>query len=136
MEVCYLRAEDIDWKRGRVKVRGKGSKERWVSPGPTALRDIRAYLGEQRTGVVFGLRSGHNLYQIVCRMGQRAGVVNPYVHRFRITFAVRFLREYGDLAALRRILGHEHLSTTEHYAAFGIGEDALAMQARLDLAAG
>lgn len=135
MEVCQLQAEHIDWKRECVKIRGKGAKERWVSPGAAAMADLRTYLGDQGSGLAFGLRSGHNLYQIIRRIGKRAGVVNANVHRFRVTFAVQFRQHYGDLAALQCILGHERLSTTERYASYGVAEDALRMQRGLDLAA-
>jgi len=42
-EVCALRAEDIDWADGQVRVRGKGQKERLVPIGTLALEAIRAY---------------------------------------------------------------------------------------------
>lgn len=137
-ELLGVRTEDVDWQRGRVLVRrGKGGKQRWVSPGRTALEALREYVGGRHGQIWLSHRgkplTGDELYKIVRQLGEEAGVVHVHPHRFRGTFAVQFLREYGNLLALKELLGHASLKMTEHYARWGMAENALGMQERLDL---
>jgi len=46
---------------------------------------------------------------LIFRIGQRAGVPDAGVHRFRHTFAINFLRNGGNLLALQDLLGHERM---------------------------
>ena len=133
-EILAVKAEDIDWARGRILIRrAKGGRERWVAPGNTALDALSRYLNG-RHGQVFSM-SGDVAYKLVRRIAVRASVVGADCHRFRVTFATSFYRRYGNLVALKEILGHASLKTTEHYAAYAIAESFLTMQADLDLAA-
>jgi len=131
-ELVSMRAEDIDWARGRILLRGKGGKERWTAPGSPAMQALAQHLG-QREGVVWQL-SGQQVYTLFRRMGKEASVVGAYPHRLRVSFAVSFLHRYGDLAALRELLGHQSLRMAEHYAQWGMTERALMMQAQLNMA--
>ena len=134
-ELIRINATHFDWDRGRILINGKGSKQRWVAPGQTALKVLSEYVrmtpGADKKLWPF---SGHQLYKLLRDVGKEASVVNVYPHRFRITFAVSFLRRYGNLMALKQILGHENLRTTELYAGYGISEGALEMQSQFDLA--
>jgi site-specific recombinase XerD len=78
--------------------------------------------------------NGQRFYKIIGGIARRAGVVGAHPHRFRVHFAVTFLNTYGNIAALKEVLGHSDLKTTEHYATFGITDTALALQGELDLA--
>ena len=132
-EVIGMHTDDVDWERGRILIRhAKGSKERWVAPGRTAMNALRGYL-LGRTGQVWSIR-GDTLYKWVRELGIEASVVRAHPHRFRVTFAHSFLKRKGNLPALSEILGHSSLRVTETYATWGIAEDALEMQADLDLA--
>lgn len=56
------------------------------------------------------------LRRMIVNAGQRAGVENAGVHRFRHTFAINFLRNGGNLLALQDLLGHEQMETVKLYA--------------------
>ena len=133
-EIMKLTTDDIDWERGRVLIHGKGSKQRWVAPGATALQALAEYLSATRKEGQIWPFSGHMMYKLLREIAKKGSVVNAYPHRFRGTFAYTFLKHYGNLPALKEILGHENLQTTEVYATWGIAEGALAMQSQLDLA--
>jgi len=47
---------------------------------------------------------------------------------------VNFHKRYGNLMALKAILGHENLETTEVYAGYGMEEEALNIQSGFDMA--
>lgn len=133
-ELLAIKTDDIDWAQGRILIRrGKGGKERWVAPGTAAMEALSCYTNGRR-GRVFSM-SGDQAYKMVRKIARRASVVGAGCHRFRVTFAVSFYRRYKNLVALKEILGHSSLKTTEHYAAYAIAESFLAMQAELDLAA-
>ncbi len=136
-EIVRIDTEDVDWPRQRILIHGKGAKQRWVAPGATAMASMREYL-EGRAGPAWlsahGNRMPDNLlYKVVRRLGSRAGVVKAHPHRFRVTFAVRFLVRFGNIEALKEVLGHEDVKTTELYATYGYAAHALKMQDRLDL---
>ena len=131
-EIVLMDTDDIDWSRGRILVHGKGGKDRWVAPGRTAMEALQRYLAGRR-GRVWNL-SGHALYKMINALGTEASVVHTHPHRFRTTFGNGFMARQHDLPALKEILGHSDIHTTETYATWGIAEDALEMQANLDLA--
>ena len=131
-ELIKMHTEDVDWARGRILIHGKGSKERWVAPGAAAMDSLRRYL-DGRQGDIWHV-SGHTLYKWVRELGIESSVVHAHPHRFRVSFAYYFLQQVRNLPALKEIMGHENIKTTETYATWGIEEDALEMQSQLDLA--
>lgn len=131
---------------GLMLVHGKGAKQRWLVLGKTAYAAIARYLNG-REGRVWladarqtparyrGMpMATHGVYELIRRIGERAGISDRHPHRFRTTFANRFLESGGDGGALQILLGHSSLAQTMEYAAYGAAERALAQQARLSLA--
>lgn len=120
-EACGLDAGDVDFGEGWVLVRGgKGGKDRWVPMGNGTAGELRSYLGE-RTGLVFMGKGGKRLARfglrsVLARLKERAGLqCRVYAHKFRHTFARRYLEAGGDLQSLSEILGHADITTTSRY---------------------
>jgi len=126
-ELCGLSIKDVDLKARHILVMGKGSKERQIpfseSTGKLVWRYLALRKAENVGAVLFpSSRSGHplparELYHIIARIGDRAGIPDVHPHRFRHTFAIQFLRNHGDVYTLQRILGHTTLDMVKRYLA-------------------
>jgi integrase/recombinase XerD len=124
-ELCHLCLRDVDLKNQRIKVMGKGSKERLLALDPRTVQAVWRYLASrddpQRPDTyLFVTHSAlpvdrNNLRRTLQRIGQRAGVSNVTVHRFRHTFAVEFLRNGGHMQALKIALGHSTFEMVDRY---------------------
>lgn len=122
-ELCTLTVANCDLKGDKIKVRGKGDKERVVPVGngaKKALLNWTNYWRPKGSEYVFTNVDGDpltygGLQQIIRRVAQRSGVTRLHAHLFRHSFAVRFLVAGGDLATLKLFLGHEELTTTMMY---------------------
>ena len=122
-ECCGLDLDDVDRRRGAVRVMGKGGKERVVPVGDTALGALDAWLsvrGEGRGALFTNLRGGRlgtrSVQRIVKRRARAAGIdrrVTP--HTLRHTFATHMLGEGADLRLIQELLGHSRLTTTQRY---------------------
>lgn len=128
-EVIDLELSDIDLQEGVLRARGKGSKERIVPVGRTALRAVGDYLRTGRPDLVRG--RGHSrlfvnfrgtvltrqgLHKIVERHAVSAGLrgrMSP--HTLRHTFATHLLAGGCDLRSLQEMLGHADVATTQVY---------------------
>ena len=124
-EFVSLNVGDVD-KDGVVRVRGKGQKDRYVVLGAQARKAVLRYLvgrGEVHPDDPLwvsntGKRLAYDgLYQVLKRLGKRAGVWPVGPHRFRRTFAVWALRGSMDVHHLRAILGHADLQMAQRYLA-------------------
>jgi len=129
-ELTTLRQADLYAEEGMVKVFGKGSKERLVPIGPSAVRWIGRYRAECRIllqrrmatqDVLFLNARGGPLtrvaiWQIVQRYAKQAGITqNVHPHTFRHSFATHLLEGGADLRAVQEMLGHADISTTQVY---------------------
>lgn len=127
-ELVSLNVSGIDFTHGVVKVRGKGRKERIVPVGRAAVEALQSYLGarDDRSGVQGGgplitLQNGKRIYPVAV-----ARIVRKYIarvseiekkspHVIRHSFATHLLNRGADLKAVKELLGHESLSTTQVY---------------------
>lgn len=128
-ELTSLRLRDLAIEEGFASVFGKGSKERLVPVGKSAIRALYVYLRELRPslergagkGIVFlngrgGPLSRMGVWKILRKHVERAGIqkrVTP--HTLRHSFATHLLEGGADLAAVQEMLGHADISTTQIY---------------------
>ena len=122
-ECCGLDLDDVDRRRGAVRVMGKGGKERVVPAGDAALGALDAWLsvrGEDSGALFTNLRGGRlgtrSVHRIVKWRSRAAGIdrrVTP--HTLRHTFATHMLGEGADLRLIQELLGHSRLTTTQRY---------------------
>jgi integrase/recombinase XerD len=128
-EAIDLEVHDVDLRHGVLRARGKGSKERLVPVGRSAITAVRTYLQRGRPELV-GLReerrlfvnrrgSGltrQGLYKIVQRHARAVGLADKMSpHTLRHTFATHLLAGGCDLRALQEMLGHADIATTQIY---------------------
>jgi len=131
-ELVGLTLDRLDLGARRVRVVGKGDKERLVPFGAPCVRALEAYLAVRgrlrhpRTGVrhpdaVFLGRHGTRLTArqvqgLVRRWGTvGAGRPDLHPHALRHTCATHLLDAGADLRGIQELLGHASLSTTQRY---------------------
>jgi len=124
-ELCSITLNDLDISKGTLKVKGKGSKVRIVPVGDKSKIVFKEYLNsypaENQNSELFRTSNGRKLYpRYVYR------IVNKYLsmvtdikkkspHILRHSSATHMLDNGADLRAVKEILGHENLSTTQIY---------------------
>ncbi|CAO81518.1 site-specific tyrosine recombinase/integron integrase [Candidatus Cloacimonas acidaminovorans] len=127
-ELAGIRLQDIDLKRGLVRVTGKGNKQRIVPLGSYAIEAINNYLKvrpqfmrENSPDLLFLTKSGKafdtkQLDIILKRYFELVAKAKGYSpHSLRHSFATHLLSRGADLRAIQELLGHSLLSTTETY---------------------
>jgi site-specific recombinase XerD len=129
-EAAALRIEDLEIRerQGKVRICGKGNKERYVPLNTTARRALQTYLDEREetgtqdpvflsdTGAPLSVRS---IQSLISELARRARITRIAVsaHTLRHTFALGYLKQNpGKLIELATLLGHESLDTTAIYA--------------------
>lgn len=128
-EGCCVQTEDIDGRRGLLRVRaGKTHKERAVALTPPLLEALRAYWRIVRPASpwLFASRRGTQLSAEVARTAlARATIaaglprrVTPHV--LRHSFATHSLEAGIDLRVIQVVLGHESIRTTARYASVSL----------------
>jgi len=121
-EVVTLKLANVDWEAATLGVSGK-TGGRTVPMDRMTARALRRYVTHGRRGThacVF-LFAGKpiastSLTHLLHRLSKRAGLtrrISP--HLLRHTLATAYLRNGGDVASLRMILGHTTISTTALY---------------------
>ena len=129
-EAITLKQSNVNKDEGIVRVFGKGSKERLVPIGKSALKWIAKYLNEVRGNlskqgsgqdVLFLNARGRPMsrmavWNIVRTYTTKSGIkkeVHP--HTFRHSFATHLLEGGADLRAVQEMLGHADIATTQIY---------------------
>lgn len=129
-ELINLKISDLFLNEEMIRVFGKGSKERFVPIGSSAIKWIEEYLKNSRPLLEKRAKSQHVLFlssrgtklsrmgvwKIVDKYAKLAGIrkeVHP--HTFRHSFATHLLEGGADLRAVQEMLGHVDISTTQIY---------------------
>jgi integrase/recombinase XerC len=138
-ELAGIDLDDVDLGSRRVRVLGKGGKERIVPFNQSTTRAIREYLKDRHELMRGGRpldrgrprRRGHDPMFVNYRGGRLTvrsvdRLVRRYVaatsartgispHALRHSFATHLLQRGADLRAIQELLGHAQLSTTQRY---------------------
>jgi tyrosine recombinase XerC len=128
-ELCGLDLADVNLRDARLRVTGKGRKERLLPMTDEARRRLTSYVQEARpqllrddapaVDAIFlnsrGTRIGpRSVRGIVTRYSAEIGTaIGP--HALRHTFATHLLDGGADLRIVQELLGHENLATTQIY---------------------
>ena len=118
-ELCQIKIQDI--VGNIVKVRGKGRKERLAFIDPSAMEAIKRYLITRNDPCPYLFytkkKSGMSVSTAMDRIKKlsRECGIPATCHVFRHTFATDMIREGCGAFHLQKMLGHEHISTTQMY---------------------
>lgn len=130
-ELVNVPVKNVDMKMQYVIVMGKGSKERMLPLGRTALHYLEHYLSVVRPQLLHGKPNAaaelfvtgwggpmtrERFYEIIVAYGKSAGIskrVTP--HMLRHSFATHLLNNGTDLRIVQELLGHADISTTQIY---------------------
>ena len=131
---CGIRRSELvglnlsDVYEDRIRVTGKGNKERIVYFGSACKAAIDAYLPERNKKVLsdnralFGSRDNNRIsvtavHRLVKKHMLAAGLdPSQYsAHKLRHTAATLMVSNGVDIKTVQEVLGHEHLNTTEIY---------------------
>ena len=123
-ELLNLKIIDMDINRCVVKVLGKGSKERLIPFGESALEALNSYFSVRKNSTskeVFLSNRGSKLSRVAFWKRikiylSRANLkesISP--HTLRHAFATHLLNRGADLRSVQLLLGHSDLSTTQIY---------------------
>ncbi len=129
-ELCGLRQRDVIVESSILRVFGKGSKERIVPIGESALEWIRRYREEVRPSFLKNKSTDDILYlnqrgsqlsrmsiwNIVHKAATEAKITaDVHPHTLRHSFATHLIEGGADLRAVQEMLGHADISTTQIY---------------------
>lgn len=127
-ELVNLKIRDIDFYNKKIRVLGKGNKERIVLFGNRCehlleryIKESRAVLNKKKVEYLFLNNLGQNISvrsieNIIDKIEKEACLkfsISPHV--FRHTFATHLLDNGADLNSVKELLGHENLNTTAIY---------------------
>ena len=126
-ELIGLDDGDVDFAASVIKVTGKRNKQRLIPFGEELRAEMEAYVKQRdesvpaQTGAFFVRKTGERLYPNVVRkivmrnLSKVVTVKKRSPHVLRHTFATSMLNHEAELGAIKELLGHESLATTEIY---------------------
>lgn len=128
-EVRRLRLADVDFGQCRLRVMGKGSKERVVPAERSFFSELAAYLQSERPAgcsaqecfvVLHGPTRGQAMSEDAVRKifrfhRERSGALRVRPHRLRHTYASDLVTAGLDPLVLQALMGHASLEATTRY---------------------
>ena len=127
-ELVNLKCDDVSFEQRTLKVLGKRNKERIIPLLPSVVESINAYLEERNIlenvkdpGYLLLSKKGVKIYETLVYR-----IINSYFslasekvkkspHILRHSFATHLLNEGADLNAVKELLGHSSLASTQVY---------------------
>ena len=131
-ELIELTLDNIDIKNHTIRVTGKGRKERIIPIGLLAVKAIEEYLAKRASyfseketvydnKVIFNSKNGKKLYPALLNritdkyISKVSEIKKKSPHVLRHSFATHLLNRGADIRAVKDLLGHASLSTTQIY---------------------
>ena len=130
-ELVSVPLQNVDLKMQYVIVMGKGSKERMLPLGRTALKYLERYISVVRPQLLHGKpeevqelfvtswggpMTRQRVNELIEAYAKSAGIMQRVTpHMLRHTFATHLLNNGTDLRVVQELLGHADISTTQIY---------------------
>lgn len=131
-EALSVDVDDIEWGERRIRILGKGNKERYVFLSKNAVEEIRnvylpqreAFLREKgklgEKAFLLGDRGGRlpfsSAHIIFDEEKEKLGWQKDFTpHTLRHSFATHLMDKGADIRLVQELLGHESISTTQIY---------------------
>lgn len=125
-ELINIKQSDFDAHGKTIRVFGKGSKDRIIPLGNSALNAVRAYSKfkmeqeNSQENFLFLTDKGKKIYpsfvqRLIKKYLAKLNNTHTTPHTLRHSYATHMLDNGADLRAIKDLLGHENLSTTQIY---------------------
>ena len=126
-ELMNLCDSDVDFMSGQLKVTGKRNKQRLIPFGAELSQALQHYMGVRDAQVVrhsaalFLANDGQQMtadairYRVKKHLSLVSTLKKRTPHVLRHTFATAMLNHKAGIESVKKLLGHESLSTTEIY---------------------
>lgn len=126
-ELVALKVSDVDLDLGFLITMGKGSKERTVPIGKSAVSWVSKYLAARPTLLAGGTSSSlfisdkglpisrQSFWKLIVAYGEKSKIGHISPHLLRHSFATHLLENGADLRSVQMMLGHSDISTTQIY---------------------
>lgn len=124
-EMVLLNKEDVDFNERECVVLGKGNKERIVYFDARTKLHLQKYIASRQDNnpaLFVTLRFPHNRIHIggiehrLRQMGISLQISKVHPHKFRRTLATTAIDKGMPIEQLQKLLGHQRIDTTLHYA--------------------
>lgn len=127
-ELLDLEVSFFNIHLARIRVHGKGNKDRSIPLNKHSIQALEVYLKHGRnyldknheTAMFLNKNGGpltrQGFYKVLQTLGKEAGItreISPHI--LRHSFATHMLQNGADLRIVQELLGHENVSTTEIY---------------------
>lgn len=122
-ELAWIKLSDFDLEAKRIRLFGKGRKQRIVPLPDSTIKAIIEYMNSIELNGIYLFPSPSNpdthvttksIYKIVKRYGNKNDVdISP--HKFRHTYATHLLANGVNIRSIQKLLGHENMKTTSVY---------------------
>ena len=117
-ELASLKKDSIGWQAHRLMIYGKGGpygtrSKRRVIPLTARVQPLLEGHFALHDEFGMGVRTLQRVVRVIANRAQISRKVSPHV--LRHTFSVTAVQKGISLPALQRLLGHDHLATTEIY---------------------
>ena len=129
-EIATLRLKEIDQNAQRIKIIGKGNKQRTIYPSRQTWELIRQWIALRGTDgfreLICSVRkgghidantpvTGNSIYQMLRSLALECDVGLFKPHDLNRTFATRMFEAGADINIVRKAMGHSSVETTQRY---------------------
>lgn len=126
-ELINLKEKQVDFSNQQIKVLGKGNKERIIPVSKEIIDLIRMYQQlklkdfEKATDILLITEKGNKMYPkyayllVKQVLGTASTLDKKSPHILRHTFATHLMNQGADLNAVKELLGHSSLASTQVY---------------------